>query len=452
LDRYYSGAGAQDPVLVTLPHRLYVPQFQFRNPRDNDWDRLPEAERSPAKAPERRFRHLYRLGGSLFAAAVLFAAGYRIGLYQRSPGDSGSFVLTTRPGDVTHQSVTLPGDGIRLAHTVAPDEEIMGRMVFTPNGGNQHAGLLVFSSPDQFVKFGRRFWSRVHTEFGIQSEGRYTKPPGTFAYDPTGQDGSPVWISIRRSGDEFQAFQSTDGSAWRKVGSVLKMRQPMNTPRLAVFAMQEAVGEPSALAEFSQLGSGLAFHHRPDGLFSASEAGTWTTTRTCPSENQFQVRDGALEFQFTRFPSSCAWELSRAAPAGDWSFSTKLDLLGFDGAAAGLSLTGKLKKFRLVRWAAGGGAVSAQLSPGAVTSKPDFKGSPPLWLRLEAKGGKVSGGFSRDNRWFERLPLEVDLRELGANLQVGLHASAQSWTSSDALPVARFEYVKRDVLALENFR
>src|SRR5436305_1027934 len=108
---------------------------------------------------------------------------------------------------------------------------------------------MMFASPGEFVKLGRRFWSRTHTEFGIQTGGRYPKPPGTFAYDPNGQDGTPVWFSIRRSGGAFQAFHSLDGVAWKPIGSELKAPDRMLGAKLGVYAMQEAVGEPSATVE-----------------------------------------------------------------------------------------------------------------------------------------------------------------------------------------------------------
>jgi hypothetical protein len=325
-------------------------------------------------------------------------------------------------------------------------------MTFTPVGANQHAGLMVYGDPDLFVKFGRRLWSRTSSEFGVQVRGVYAKPPGTFSYDPKGQDGSPVWLSIRRAGNAFTAFHSVDGDTWSPVGSTLTLQEPMLRGRLAVYAMQEMMGESGAIADFDELGVGLLFHDRPDGPFEASEFKTWESHTGCPASQGFRVHDGALEIPFKQSQAKCPWSLTRPAPSGDWMFSAKMDLASFDGAGAGMEVVGQKKRLRLIRWAAAGGLVSMQMTPGAIVSQPDFKGSPPLWLRIECRRGILSGSFSRDNKVYTRVPMEVPLSELGSDVRVGIHASSMSWTSSDVLPVARFSYIRQDVLSLRNFR
>jgi hypothetical protein len=449
LERYYRAQGVHDPILVTLAHRLYIPHFQFRDsPPTEHLGQVPERrpeEASPVPGTS-------RVSATVAAAvAILGTMGFWM-FQKRSEAMPARFHLVTKAGDIVDRAISLPPEGIKVGMEVAPDEDIMGRMVFTPEGANQHAGLMIYGGLDLFVKFGRRLWSRASSEFGIQVHGLYAKPPGTFSYDPKGQDGSPVWLSIRRQGTSFQAFSGTDGEIWSPLGSTLTVPDPIPSARFAVYAMQEAMGETEASAEFDQLGAGLLFHHRPDGPFDSSEFKTWQSDTECPGSQGFRIHDGALEIAFSQRQAKCPWDLMRPAPPGDWAFSAKMDLLSFDGTGAGIAARGQKKRFRIIRWSAGGGSVSAQTSPGAIVSKPDFKGSPPLWLRMECHRGVLSGSFSRDNNTFTRIPMDVPLSELGSDVRVGIHASSMSWTSSEVLPVARFYYIRQDVLSLRNFR
>lgn len=431
LRAYYGGQGSHDPVVVTLPHRLYLPEFRPRN--------------KESRAGSRWWWWL--------VAAVLCSAGLLVLAVWRRPQAAPyrRFALVTRSGDLASKPAALAPDGVQLGMEVGVGEEVVGRMLFTPVGANQHAGIMIYGGPRQFVKFGRRFWSRVQTEFGVANRGVYSKPPGTFEYDPRGQDGSPMWLAIRRSADQFQAFRSGDGESWQRVGATLRVLDPMPSARLAVYAMQEAVGEPSAPAEFVQLGVGLSFHGRPDGPFDPGQFPDWRGETNCPDPPAIRIDQGALEYTFSH-RKKCGWDFTRAVPAGDWAFSAKLDLLNFDGASAGIGVTGALGRFRLIRWNVEGGSVSAQSIPGVVVSQPDFKGSPPLWLRIECRGGRLRAAFSRDNQSFRRLPAEFSLTDLGPGPRFGLHASTQSWTSSETLPAARFQYVRQEALSLASFR
>ena len=66
------------------------------------------------------------------------------------------------------------------------------RLVFTPERATQQAGLLIYGDADRYVKLGRQFLARPQLEFGMESYGRYTKPAGTFAYDPDAQTPAPA--------------------------------------------------------------------------------------------------------------------------------------------------------------------------------------------------------------------------------------------------------------------
>ena len=67
-------------------------------------------------------------------------------------------------------------------------------------------------------------------------------------YDPSGQTGEPVWLSIRRIRDEYSAYISHDGHNWQKFGNTLVMPDAMPSARVGIFARNGKSDAPPAEA------------------------------------------------------------------------------------------------------------------------------------------------------------------------------------------------------------
>jgi hypothetical protein len=115
---------------------------------------------------------------------------------------------------------------------------------------------------------------------------------------------------------------------------------------------------------------------------------------------------------------------------------------------AGLTVKGSAGEFRVVRWNANGGSILAEHVSRKQVNAPDYPGRPPIALRLRARQGILKASFSRDDKHFEELPVEVPLQELGNKLHVGLHAMRPTWSGNPASEPARFRDVFWEVANL----
>lgn len=274
LQRYYETDGVADPVRVMLPVRSYVPTFEVRTSSEPVAEIVPAPPEAPPQ-PTRRW--LIAAAGS---AAVLSAAGAAWWLRGRNEEVQPSFLIQTQQGDIMHGVNNVAGDSIQLGPAMGWADEVTARLVFTPERATQQAGILIFGDADRYVKLGRQFLARPQLEFGMETAGRYVKPPGTFAYDPDAQTGEPIWLTMRRRGTEFRAYTSTDGAHWKPFGNVLTMPEAMADARAAIFAHNGRSNAPSAPAKFDRLGIGLSFHNRPAGPADLTQFAGWKLTST----------------------------------------------------------------------------------------------------------------------------------------------------------------------------
>lgn len=432
LDRYYETDGVEDPVRVSLPVRSYIPVFEVRTA-------APPAPPITKSTQPRR----WILGAGIAAAAS--AAGW---WYSKRPPSNGrsSFVIHTRQGDLMHKRNDVAPDALLLGPPVGAADEVTARMLFTPERATQQAGLLIYGDADRYVKLGRQFLSRPQLEFGMESDGRYGKPPGTFGYDPDAQNGDPVWLSIRRSGAEYSAFVSQDGLRWRPFGNVLSL--PMPSPRVGVFAHNGRSDAPSTAVRFDRLSVGLSFHDLPPQPFDIARYPGWELTGNDP-EPAARL-DGeclAVDYPSTETPRS--FDLVSTAPEGDWTVSTRMDFQSMSGSTAGITATGPKGRFRLIRWDLDGGSISAEHLGFRQVNRKDFEGAPPIVLTMTCRGGVIRSSFSRDDKHFEEVPLEVSVAALtDKRLSIGLHVSTSSWKIGDPRPSARFFYLRRELDSL----
>jgi regulation of enolase protein 1 (concanavalin A-like superfamily) len=310
-----------------------------------------------------------------------------------------------------HHDNSLSGDALQLGPAIGPYDHVTVRMTFSPERATQQAGIMLYADADHYVKLGRQFNSRVQLEFGVEIAGRYQVPTGTFAYDPLGQTGAPLWLSIRRQQSKFFAMVSSDGINWKPFGNELEL--PVQTPlRTALYAHNGRSNAPATRALFDHLTIGSEFHSaNPATTFAEATAG-WRLVRS--PESPTPVWDHhTLLFPFDAREKNYSTSLLQPAAQQDWTISTRLDFQSLHGAAAGLTVHGERSNFRLIRWDLDGGSITAEHLGHKQANLPDFGGEPPVLLRIQCRDGILRSSFSRDGLTFQELPLRVPLRELG---------------------------------------
>lgn len=435
LQNYYETEGLEDPVRVTLPVRSYVPSFEVR----------PEPPQTvapdPISQPTRSRRWL--LGGT--GAAGLAAIGGFTWLSRRLSDQEASpaFVIHSWQGDIMHKRNDVAPDAILFGPSFGSAREMTARLVFPAERATQQAGILIFGDPDRYVKLGRQFLSRPQLEFGLETQGRYLKPPGTFAFDPDAYTGQPIWLKIRHQWPEYRAFVSSDGSRWRPFGNVLQMPEGMGDARAAIYAHNGRSNAVSADAKFDKVSIGISFHDYPAGPVDLSLFPGWRITSSPSSvllDGECLVLVGSKEWGHPEFLTPI--------PAGDWTISTRLDFLPLDGVTSGLTVIGSKAQFRLIRWDLDGGSITAEyLGQGQVNAK-DAEGAPPVILKMTCRNGVLQSSFSWDDRRFQEIPLKVPLHDLGDNLSVGFHVSRSSWKPGGNPVTSRFYYLRQELTSL----
>jgi beta-xylosidase len=348
------------------------------------------------------------------------------------------FRLHTVKGDVMHDRNDLPGTAIQLGSLLGYNDEVTVRMTFTPEHALQQGGLLIWQDADHYVKLGRQFQSRPHLEFGLEANGRYEKGPQTFQYDPDAQNGQPIWLSIRRNGNQFTGWSSRDAVDWKQIGGALKS-PPMTEARIGIFAHNGRTDAPAAEAVFDHLSHGASFHNEAQPLAVSA-----------PECYQPDLVAGTLLLR-PQSDSVCHSNFATAVPQGDWDLSTKLDFSPEDGALAGLNLRGSKSEARLIRWDINGPTITMEHLRHSQVSRPDFPGSPPVILRLSARNGRVSASYSRDDLNYIPLPVQVNLADIGDNPRVGIQAAQSTWTKRRSHP-PDFQWLRFEVSALNPYR
>ena len=448
LAAYYAGEGTQDEILVTLPTRSYIPVFRSReNTPATDSVALAPVPAVSTPAPRRRWAP-----AAFFAFALLGLLLIALAAYTRRPAPLPHLVFhfATAAGDIMHRDNSLSGNALQLGPEIGPYDHVTVRMTFSPERATQQAGLMLYADADHYIKLGRQFNSRVQLEFGVESAGRYQKPAGTFAYDPLGQTGAPLWLSIRRQQSNFSALLSTDGIHWEPFGNQLEL--PVPTPlRVALYAHNGRSNAPSTHAAFDHLTIGTEFHSFPPATAFADATAGWRLLRS-PESPAALWDNHTLLFPFDARDKNYTTSLLRPAPPQDWTISTRLDFQSLHGAAAGLTVHGERSHFRLIRWDLDGGSITAEHLGHKQANLPDYGGEPPVLLRIQCRNGILLSSFSRDGLTFEELPLRVPLRELGQTIEYGLEASRSTWSAPQEYPPARFSFFHREISSLTPYR
>jgi plasmid stability protein len=426
IDEYYATEGHADPVRVSLPTRSYVPHFELAAPPPL----APQEPACPPGASRRRGLRWALAGFALIGLSLAAVAWLRRG---EAPG---TFVVQTERGDFFGRNYDVVPEGLRLGPELNSGDSFVARLTFTPEMEGQQAGLLLWLGPDNFVRFGRRFTSRVMWEFAAEHDARFVLDPDSHTFDPGGQTGLPVWLALRYRGEVAEAFLSNDARHWNPVGKPLTLPGLARTrPRAGIYATNGRRELATLPARFEQVSIGSEF--------ALSSNAPEESTTSCQAGSLTIVAGGQLQFRLPDAPQVCMVQWMRAAPESDFRFSTLLDFVPAPDASAGLILHGSKGVFRVVR----GDTLRVSYDNHNLISIPDWPGFPPVYLRLNAENGLVSGSVSRDGQDFKTLGLRVPLREFGSNLRVGVRYS-RSAARPGAVNPASFLYLRRELLTL----
>lgn len=475
LEEYYAGEGKSNPVVISLPRRSYVPRFRYRSAESPGQGGVQGAGRKAslanrglagrawrtAGAPALE-RFMRALGSGWIAATLMTVVaavlGFTLWRTWEKPLQSVSLtgaaspeavVIVTQKGDLRGPQLDLAPGAVLLGPQVGANEEVTVKMTFTPSYATHQAGVMVIDTPDRFVRLGRHFKTQAMLEFAQEAGGVYHGPEATYEYDPAGQTGRPIWLSIRRDDTVFRAYTSADGLEWKEFGRPIIAAEPMAAPRAALYGFNGRTDIPSAKAVFENFSVGTAFHNRPQGPWDPTALGGWRVEAACPGEPEAFISGDALTISFSDSAIDCDWRLMRTAPEGDWTLDVLMDFVPVEGSSAGLVARGSTRELRFVRRDLNGGSIMMELDVDSDVSVPDFPGYPLISLRLRARDGILTGAFSKDSVHFHEVPRSVPLSRLGNDVEFGLAAGIAHWSSPGYHPPARFYRVEQPIETVE---
>jgi hypothetical protein len=273
-------------------------------------------------------------------------------------------------------------------------------------------------------------------------------PVSQAVYDPEGQSGRPIWLSLRRRGNEYRAFLSRDGIHWEGVGAPVSPATPFRSPHAAIYAFHGRRDASSARAVFSGLSTGVTFDgERETGSLNS---GGWRFQERCDGRIGASLtppilRLGPVGAGETAEP--CGVEITRPIGGADWEIVTLMDFFGMPRVTAGLHVRGTKGAVQLARYFLNAPAVALIHDAKTLVGLPDLNGSPAILLRLKAEGGWLEGSYSADGQHFRKLETRVELNQLGSDLRAGLRYTVGSQMAT-APTDARFYWYRQTVRRL----
>ncbi len=355
LESYYNEQGKLDPVLILLPPRSYIPRFRFS----------AEEKLSPPGRRSLRSRKLGIAVATGVAIVVLFGLsaffmgfGKKLSSIEHQPG---RFSLAARKGSIIYGGTDAPPESLLLGPLIEPTDQLVARMVFSPKTQYDQAGIMVFEDVNNYVRLARHLRRRNSFLFTAEIKGVRSVEPETFADDPMGQTGEPVWLAIRRNGQEFHAFSSTDGWNWSEFGHVVSAPLAPTKARAAIYAFSDTSTEPPPVALFDHVSIGppLATWGCPATPVSSLQG--WHVTSRCGNE----------------------------AEAGDWSLTGLVDNCAWSRTNAGLIVIGDRGLVSALRNEWQGGSIVVSTGPMRLFRRPDLVGNPPLVMRIRREAGSI---------------------------------------------------------------
>jgi regulation of enolase protein 1 (concanavalin A-like superfamily) len=445
LDSYYSHQGKTDPVVITLPRRSYLPRFRVENPAE---PRAPETAHVERDAAPRRL-------WAVVAGAVVLLVLLGFYAWSRARTDDyapGRFVVLARKGGIVLDRKDAPPESILLGPQVGNSDQVTARIVFSPQSEYDQAGIMIFDDVDNYVVLGRYLRQRTNLHFAAEIRRSHSQAPETFVEDPDGQTGEPVWLMIRRHGDEFRAFKSVDGHSWTGIGPVVRAHLEPGKSRLAIFAFSDFAKDSPVRAVFDHLSVGPQLATAgEDAPFSTALEG-WHLVNECQAEATAVSKKDVLEISFAEGQNRCRWNLLREMPAGDWSMTGVVESATWARTFAGMMAIGSKDRAYVIRNNVGRGSIVGSTLTGSLFQRPDFPGNPPLAVRLQSKGGILRAGVGTNRESFEPLPLKVDLRELGDHIRAGFASGRGAYQNDTATTPVELRFLGMDVLTLVKYR
>lgn len=460
LDQYYAGPGAEDGIGLSLPHRSYMPRFRWRethflpsaeaqpepeSPIDTHLEPIPAAPSAvPFPLPPRK-RKAYRKGWAWLLAGVVLGTGAlglvsaRILAEKKAPSGK-ALVIHTAAGDIRGNTLDVAPDAVRTGTSIRDEEEVVARLRFSPDHPAQQAGVMAMVDADHFVRFGSHFKDRTLMEFGQEIDGKYQVGSVVYAFDPLGQLGLARWFALRRSGDNYHAFLSSDGFSWRDFGPTFNMG---GDARAAIYAFNGRTSGPSTTATFDGFGTALSFHNRPDGEFPPGRRGQWSSASQCVSPVSARIVDDALQIGFAGDARGCSWSLRRTASPGDWALSAFVDFEPVSGSSIELRLSGAKRSVSLSRKDPGGRSIMLERAGDRDVRVPDLRGTPPLILRFEKVGETIRAAFSSDGDTYVQVGT-VQVDELGKLDRISIIAMIARWAGEVSRPPARLYWIREE--------
>lgn len=372
LEQYYAGGGESDPVRVVLPVRSYVVRFErIERP----------AEASPAKRVP--FWQYALPSGILLLGAFLW-------VWFRPVAETvpGRIEILSGRGDIVGKVNDPPPASIQLGPVLREEDEVTVRLSFTPEREAQQAGILIWADADNFVRLGRKFTGRNLLEFDLERNGVLQATPLSHTYESGGQDGMPLWLSVRRMGSEFRAFSSRDGRDWAPVGGPLHFEA--KALRAGLYAFHGRRDAPAALALFDDFAVGPTFAHWTNKQ-NLLQYGFRFSSNCSAGEDSWMVQDTALLIAPPLGSARCSAVLWQDIAGEDWQYKTRLDFLPTAEVGAGIFIRGSKSRFRLVRNELNGAAVSWIEEGVNVAGEKDFSGEPRYLPSVEREARTPQG-------------------------------------------------------------
>lgn len=435
LARYYEQEGRGDEVVVTLPLRSYLPTYRFRS------DAPPDQQLEPAR-PKRMWLLLGLPVIGLCAFAAYFAWTHSTSTALLA---SRSYLIQTARGDLL-SGADVPGKNVLIGEPLEDGESLTARLEFTPEFEAQQAGILVWQDENHSVRLGRGFLGRNQIEFGTERQGSNSTPAENVVFDPDGQNGKPLWLSIHRTGERYTGWISRDGVDWRTVGVPVEFAG-MRSPRTGIYAYHGRRDAPSARAVFSHVSRGY--------IFAASAQTDWhqRIVSSCSSETLLTEAPTLLLIRLLSDASGCS-SILRVGQLGDrdWTVEARIDSASIPGAMAGIFVRGKQGRLRVIRYGADNPVIALMHDSRGVYQVPDYHGSPPLSLRLERKGSWIIGAYSRDGDNFRPFEHKIPAGALGADLGAGLILATSIKGKSPFPPALSAYFIRRELHNLAPYR
>ncbi len=353
----------------------------------------------------------------------------------------GSLVLQTTATDIYGTNNTGTPN---LVLQELPDGPFVAttKLSMTARTQYQQAGLLLYGDDDNYAKLvlqaragtaspdaANRIFQYIREVDGVPNEvGESNTATLGAAYPDT------VYVRLSSTtGEDLTASYSADGATWTPMPQTMSITDIEN-PRIGLFALSGSGARPVTDAAFD------LFTITPDDTAEALDPADsfdgavlddcrWEVVRPEPdaltvADGELTLRTGSGDIYGTGNSGPTNFVLQQA-PAGDWSFETRLNTSLLDeqyqqaGLIAYVDDANYVKLDQLTTNAAGSPVVSAVEMRGEVAdvvqgTQPQANDVPvgDIWLRLAKTGSTFTGAYSLDGTtWVETggiTPLRID--------------------------------------------